>query len=112
MVLVNDRKKEIRFCILCKNNYDQKEFRPECLIPCGHTFCHKCLKAVKNSCPKCSLYFNQIIPDYEMMDIVGVDFNCDKDKKSVKNSNLIEIITQESENVTVDSNFNHLNVNN
>lgn len=113
MVLIIDRKKEIRYCVLCKKNYDHKEYRPECLIPCGHTFCHECMNTkIKKNCPKCSLLFNQIIIDYEMMDIVDVSLNLDDKEtipKSQSDNNVVEIINQESNDKNVDS-ITHPNV--
>lgn len=75
MVVLIDRKKEPTLCVLCKQNYDKEQHKPECLIPCGHTYCKACINKFDNkkkTCPLCKMYFNQVIPDYEMMDIISV----------------------------------------
>lgn len=71
-MIVIDRKKEITYCKLCKLTYNQDLIRPDCLIPCGHVFCKSCiLKTKLKNCPDCNQSFSQIIPDFEMMDIVS-----------------------------------------
>ena len=69
MVLI-DRKTEPKNCPLCKNIYDERQTRPEALIPCGHTFCAKCVVNFEKVCKMCAEKYNQIIPDYEMIDLV------------------------------------------
>lgn len=69
MILV-DRSSEPRNCPLCKNKYDATSYRPEALIPCGHTFCSKCVANFEQACKMCASKYNQIIPDHEMIDLV------------------------------------------
>lgn len=68
-MIVIDRKTESRTCPLCKNPYNEKDYRPESLIPCGHTFCSKCIANFEQACKMCASKYNQIIPDYEMLDM-------------------------------------------
>jgi len=39
-------------CIICFTRYNDSNRKPNLLIPCGHTFCEKCLKSIK-TCPTC-----------------------------------------------------------
>ncbi|RNA30301.1 importin subunit alpha-like [Brachionus plicatilis] len=104
MVVVFDRKKEITYCFVCKQNYDHNACRPECLIPCGHTFCHECIKKLfSKNCSRCGSLFNQIIPDYEMVDMISTSSDL-KDKKNIPhatplpNSLTLPSVNQEFEN--------------
>lgn len=71
-LIILDRKKEITYCQLCKQNYDLDMYKAECAIPCGHTFCKQCAaNFLKKPCCVCKMFVNQIIPDYAMMDIIA-----------------------------------------
>lgn len=66
-----DRSNESKFCIECKKCYNHDENKPECLIPCGHTFCRTCIKSFRmQMCPVCRNKYNQVIPDFEMIDMI------------------------------------------
>ena len=67
-----DRSQEPKICHVCKSKYDTKKHQPSCLIPCGHTFCVKCILEFNGKkCVVCELAYNQHIPDYAMIDIVA-----------------------------------------
>lgn len=69
MFLVN-RLSEPRNCPLCSRNYDASSNKPESLIPCGHTYCSNCIVNLKRECKLCGISYNQIIPDYDMLDMI------------------------------------------
>jgi hypothetical protein len=71
-----DRKSECKYCRLCHKNFNHGENKPHCLIPCGHTFCRECTLREESfkqqrHCPMCKENFSQIIPDYEMIDMLN-----------------------------------------
>ena len=68
-----DRKSECKYCRVCHKNFNHSNNKPVCLIPCGHTFCMQCSngKFKNNQCPSCKESYNQIIPDYEMIDMLN-----------------------------------------
>jgi hypothetical protein len=72
--------KNFKTCNLCSNGFDLYSYKPQVLIPCGHTFCLKCIKNFgTNICPakRCNQIFRQHIPDHEIEDelkkLVGLD---------------------------------------
>lgn len=69
-MIILDRNSEPRNCPLCKTNYNETTCRPEALIPCGHTFCSRCVRKFERVCKMCATGYNQIIPDYEMIDLI------------------------------------------
>ena len=101
--LIFDRRNEKNFCQICKKTYDTNRHVPYCLIPCGHTFCHKCVKSIEiNVCPTCEMPFNQFFPDYAMIDIVKGVLGMKIEKQ---NENLINEINNKSqkENLSQDN---------
>jgi hypothetical protein len=65
-----DREKESLTCSICFKDYNSN-LLPNCLIPCGHTFCKKCAIILKSKkCSICDTYISQVIPDYALADIV------------------------------------------
>lgn len=45
-------------CNICFEKYNKNEFAPTTCIPCGHTFCKKCIDEMKKqdanlACPSC-----------------------------------------------------------
>ncbi len=86
-MIILSRKGELKLCINCQLNYDLDQRKPRCFMPCGHTFCEKCIKTAttKKKCLTCKRAFSQHIPDYEMMDMINekqqtmkIVFNYDK----------------------------------
>ena len=39
-------------CVVCYEQYNDSNRKPQVLIPCGHTICGECLGSITN-CPKC-----------------------------------------------------------
>lgn len=83
-----DRKSEGKYCRVCHSTFNHTNNQPVCLMPCGHTFCRTCADSIgkvgntnnnhdserssaNRSCPLCHQRFNQIIPDYEMIDMMN-----------------------------------------
>jgi hypothetical protein len=70
-----DRKSECKYCRRCHKNFNHTDNKPCCLIPCGHTFCIECTSLhefkEERTCPTCRERFNQVIPDYEMIDMLN-----------------------------------------
>jgi hypothetical protein len=65
-----DREKESLTCSICFQDYNLN-LLPNCLIPCGHTFCIKCANILKSKkCTICESNISQVIPDYALADIV------------------------------------------
>lgn len=58
-------------CKLCRAQYNTIDKRPRCFMPCGHTFCDKCISGLlEKLCPKCKTHYNQAIVDYEVIDLI------------------------------------------
>lgn len=67
----SDKPKEFIQCTFCKENYDNVERKPCCFMPCGHTFCSKCIDEGRDkTCSICNEHVNQVIPDYATIDSV------------------------------------------
>ena len=65
-------------CCVCYIPYDDKEFKPQILTGCGHTFCRKCVTrikvvegfgAVSYKCPICKQKSSNHIPNYQVSNI-------------------------------------------
>jgi len=69
-------------CVHCQVDYDLDQHKPRCFMPCGHTFCEKCIKNLmtKRKCSTCKHIISQHIPDYEMIDMI-------KEKQNVRKMN-------------------------
>lgn len=81
--MIISREGEKTSCLHCRKEFNLENRRPRCYMPCGHTFCERCIEAQKSStCYKCKMGFNQSITDYGMIDII-VEKMKQKQKKSV-----------------------------
>jgi len=59
-------------CKLCHVQYNSLERKPRCFMPCGHTFCEKCINGLlEKICPTCKNNYNQAIVDYGLIDIIN-----------------------------------------
>jgi hypothetical protein len=100
-----DRKNESKICRLCDKKYNHEENRPVCLMPCGHTYCRKCTQIesaqinTKRTCPACKLGFNQIIPDYAMLDMINSTAELSLSRNSSESSSHEIIDNQNSEEI-------------
>jgi hypothetical protein len=85
------REKESLKCLGCSREYNidtNSSLKPKCLIPCGHTLCTICINKLHLKCCLCHSIFNQIIPDYQLCDIIN---------KKKKEANQIVVINQTQE---------------
>ena len=58
-------------CKLCRLHYDTNGKKPRSFMPCGHTFCEKCInQLLERLCPNCKKPYNQAIVDYITIDLV------------------------------------------
>ena len=58
-------------CKLCITAYNTVDKKPRCFMPCGHTFCEKCIsELLERLCPQCKKPYNQAIVDFDCIDLV------------------------------------------
>jgi hypothetical protein len=69
-------------CEICFEVYDKQEHKPMTIIPCGHTYCLKCLEKIKDTpnykCKQCNEQISEHKPSYaiiKILDNLAVDFN-------------------------------------
>ena len=61
-------------CKLCSTAYNTVDKKPRCFMPCGHTFCEKCIsELLERLCPQCKKPYNQAIVDFDCIDLGRVD---------------------------------------
>lgn len=76
-------------CDICYDDYNSNEKKPFTLVPCGHTFCIKCINSLMSreaSCPNCRKKISEKIPNYGLVGLLELnlvpDLNTDL-KKSI-----------------------------
>lgn len=58
-------------CKLCRAQYNTVDRKPRCFMPCGHSYCDKCISGLlEKLCPNCKTPYNQAIVDYEIIDLI------------------------------------------
>lgn len=57
-------------CKICSKQYSELEYRPYTLIPCGHTFCTKCLEKLK-ICPECDETIAGKLLNHAILEIIN-----------------------------------------
>ena len=86
---INNEKKTSQVeCSVCYENIGEKN---NCITPCGHTFCFKCMMSClnyKNTCPIC----RQVLQE-EINDEVSEEFSEEEDGDDIEEENNWEIIS-------------------
>ena len=85
-------------CQVCLENFNTLDHKPYALIPCGHSFCLKCLNnLIEQFCPKCRKEINEKILNYAIIDILDMKLfsivqhsNISLVRRSVNNYGYIE----------------------
>lgn len=66
--MVSFRPENKRFtCAVCFENYDNETRKPYSLVPCGHTFCARCVRELKGKCPNDGQMFAETIKNWEII---------------------------------------------
>jgi hypothetical protein len=64
-------KENVLICTVCYEIFDTKRQQPTILMMCGHTFCLKCVKTIKQSskcsCPTCREEIINVTPNYALI---------------------------------------------
>lgn len=61
-------------CEICIEKYNDKENKPYSLIPCGHSFCIKCINRLKvKQCPKCRIEINAKLLNRALIDLLDLN---------------------------------------
>ena len=57
-------------CKICSKHYSDVELKPFTLIPCGHTYCVKCLEKLK-TCPECDVNITGKLLNHAILEIIN-----------------------------------------
>jgi hypothetical protein len=70
-------------CIICDEFYNEKNKKPSCLVPCGHTICQECINSLSNNnCPTCRTEFNKNVTNWETLKTMNQVFHSKENHKS------------------------------
>ena len=53
-------------CVVCYEQYNDSNRKPQVLIPCGHTICGECLGSITN-CPKCRKNIERTVENWDLI---------------------------------------------
>ena len=53
-------------CVVCYEQYNDSNRKPQMLIPCGHTICGECLGSITN-CPKCRKNIERTVVNWDLI---------------------------------------------
>lgn len=60
-------------CKICFNAYDSERHRPQCLVPCGHSYCAWCIGRLRKArCPEDRRAFTTTIPNWHAVGQLGL----------------------------------------
>ena len=58
-------------CSVCNEAYNETDFKPHSLNPCGHCFCIKCINSLPNKvCPICRQSIQSTILNFAILEMV------------------------------------------
>lgn len=93
-------------CKVCFEKYDKFEHKPIVIMPCGHTFCQRCLFDLKNKafiCPTCRQEIKSKKPNYDLLEVLDMNLVVDS------NGSLKQEITNLTKNINDSKVKFHLN---
>ena len=53
-------------CVVCYEQYNDSNRKPQVLFPCGHTICKECLGSITN-CPKCRKNIERTVVNWDLI---------------------------------------------
>lgn len=84
-------------CSICNNGYNNADLKPFMIIPCGHTYCKKCIdrkQLDKTGCPQCKGPINSKIENHFALDSIAEihfkNMQLDANDKLVKVKSLLK----------------------
>ena len=72
-------------CKICYEKFDSDNLKPIICIPCGHSFCNKCVVQLKD-CPICRAFITDKKPNFSLLEILE-----EKLKKPKSNKEALEL---------------------